>query len=126
MTWTWGVDPRTNDVAIGKDGYPIMVSGANEVAQRIRIALLHLYQEYWLFMPMGVPWYQFILGNKTDQKTCEALIRTAILSVPGVLSILLFSALIGSNRLWSVDTTVQVAGDTGPDIITVIMENIKI
>lgn len=124
MTWTWAVDPRTNDVIIGEDGYPIMVSGANEVAQRIRIALQHHYQEYWLFMDMGVPWYQYILGNN-DKKTSEALIRTTILSVPGVLSIVNFNASLDADRLWSVRTTVQVNGDVGPEIINIIMENIK-
>lgn len=85
MALTWTLTDGGRDLVI-RSGRLAVVTGAEEVRQRILTTLLHHWQEYFLNIPAGLPWYELILGSK-DRKTVEAIIRMAILSVPGVLSL---------------------------------------
>jgi hypothetical protein len=84
MSFTWSVS-QSWDLAIS-GGSLAKVSGTDEVKQRILITLWHYWQEYFLNVPGGVPWYQLILGSK-NQKIVESILRSVILGVPGVVSI---------------------------------------
>lgn len=88
MSFTWIIDSGAWDMQI-KNGNLVFVSGAEEVKQRILISLWHYWEEYFLNVPDGVPWYELILGSK-NKKIVESLLRSAILDVPGVISILRF------------------------------------
>ena len=104
MSFTWALNSN-NDIYIsnGKIGN---ISNVDEVRQRILVTLRHNWQEYFLNVPGGVPWYELILGGK-DRHLYEALLRKIILSVPNVLSILSFSSSF-ENRSWAISTVVEV------------------
>lgn len=72
------------------------VYGADEVKQRILVALRHFWGEYFLDTSDGVPWYEVILGSK-DLKTVELILRRKVLEVPGVISVLSLEMLFSST-----------------------------
>ena len=109
MAFTWYLDKDTNDLVIDDNGGLLRVASGNEVLQRVKVSLLHHWQEYFLNMPGGVPWFQSILG-KRDLKLAELIIREAILSVPGVLAITRFKVYF-ANRELSFDIWITVVGD---------------
>ena len=84
MAFTWKL---TNDDLTIVDGKFEIVSKKDEVAQRIRTALLHEYDEYFLNYTAGVPWYQSILGSR-DKRSAELIFRKTALDVPGVISVI--------------------------------------
>ena len=110
MAFTWALDTLVYDLSI-KNGVLKTVSGADEVQQRILVTLWHYWEEYFLNVPAGVPWYELILGSK-NQKMVEALLRYEILSVPGVVSILQFQtqAPAGTGRDFAIFIMVEVVG----------------
>ena len=111
MAMTFAINPETGDLQVNKKGALQIVYGSEEVRQRILIALQHYYQEYFLNIPAGVPWYELILGSK-DKKLAEALIRRTILTVPNVVSIINFQ-MSSTGRSVSLSTDVQVTGIDG-------------
>lgn len=113
MSMTFALNPLNHDMFIRR-GKLFKITGAQEVRQRIIISLLHEWEEYFLNMPAGLPWYQFMLGSK-DLKTVEALIRDNILKVPGVLSINRFIMKYSARQL-TFDMLVLVQGLNGPEI----------
>lgn len=118
MTMSFALSPN-HDLVIDRSGKLVLVTGADEVRQRVLVALLHDYQEYFLNTPAGVPWHEVILGSK-DLASVAAVLRQIVLSVPGVLSIASF-ALGLSGRMVTVKISIEVdtgAGDT--DIIDVV------
>lgn len=86
MAFTFALSHTHHDCMI-KNGKLVEVQGAEEVKQRILVTLLHNWQEYFLNVPAGLPWYELLLGSK-DKKIVEALVRKAVLSVPNVMSII--------------------------------------
>ena len=106
------------------------VYGAQEAKQRIIIALQHFWQEYWLDLPSGMPWYsgvtssgqpyEGLLGGKS-QSLADAVIRQTILDVPNVLSIvsLQFTFPDHASRAVSLAAVVEVLGISGPEIINI-------
>jgi len=70
-------------------------SGIQAVAQGIRIAILFVQGEWFLNLDEGVPWFEndtvittkAIMGQRFDEIKVLSALRTAILGVPGVLSI---------------------------------------
>jgi hypothetical protein len=87
MAFTWSV-LSNHDLSI-RSGSLVIAAQAEEVRQRVLITLLHHWQEYFLNVPAGLPWYEFILGNK-DHKLVGQLLRKTILKVPGVYSVINF------------------------------------
>lgn len=112
MSFTWALNGN-NDLSI-KNGKLRQVYGPDEVKQRILVALRHYYQEYFLDVPDGIPWYEVILGSK-DKKTAELIVRRKILEVPGVVGIaslnVQFSATI--SRQLEFYGTIEVEGYQG-------------
>jgi len=110
MSFTWAIDQTIWDLSI-KNGKLKTVSGIDEIQQRILVTLWHYWEEYFLNVPAGMPWYELILGSK-DQQMVEALIRRAILSVPGVISIVRFriQAPLALMRDFAIFVDVEVLG----------------
>lgn len=115
MAFTWTINDKYNDVIIGKEGQLAKIVGASQVRQRTIIALRHYWQEYFLNVPTGMPWYELVLGSK-DTKQAELLIRDTVLKVPGVISILNISSIISKGRHVSFDIRIEVSGIDGPSI----------
>jgi len=116
MSFTYALN-TANDMVIS-NGKLVLVTGADEVRQRIKTTLLHDYQEYFLNTPAGTPWYEVILGSK-DLPTVSAILRQIVLNVPGVLSIISFN--IGlSNRTVTISIRVEVQGINDTDIIDIV------
>lgn len=115
MTFTWTINDKYSDIIIGKKGKLATIIGASEVRQRAIIALRHYWQEYFLDVPTGMPWYELILGSK-DIKQAELLIRDTVLQVPGVVSILHISSITLKNRHVSFNIRIEVVGIDGPSI----------
>ena len=111
MAFTWLLDSTNWDLSI-TDGKLRTTYGADEVKQRILVTLWHYWEEYFLHVPAGVPWYELILGSK-NKRMVEALLRDAILGVPGVISIIRFQiqpAVSGSLRDFAIYADVEVLG----------------
>jgi len=133
LTWTLALDPITNDVFINKSGILQTVYGAQEVKQRIIIALQEQYGEYFLAVQNGVPFYSGttvtgqtfagLLGSK-NFSNIEAVIRLIILNVPNVVSIasLQFTMPDHAQRAVSLAAQVEVQGANGPEIISIVTE----
>lgn len=118
MSWTLKLDSFTNDLKIS-GGKFLTVSGSDEVRQRVKVALKHYKEEYFLNVLNGVPWYSKILGTKGSYSYLSNLLRREILKVPGVIRIMTFDLKYnGSSRSYSVSTQILVqrgsgeAGDT--------------
>jgi len=86
MSYTWKLDYTHNDLTINSSVVLETITGTQEVKQRVVIALKHFYGEYFLNTEHGVPYKEAILGFK-DLGLAESLLRSEILSVPGVISI---------------------------------------
>lgn len=114
MPFTWSLDSTNWDLTIS-DGKLDQVYGIEEIKQRILVSLWHYWEEYFLNVPAGMPWYELILGSK-NKALVESLIRRAILDVPGVISIVhckLQSPTVGSVlRDFAIFCTVEVNGGT--------------
>ena len=125
MSYSWILNPETWDVMIGPTGSLAKVSGANEVAQRIKVALKHLYQEYFLNVPAGLPFYYdppLILGAK-DVSMTRALVQNAVLNVPGVTSLVSMQIdppTAANKRAMQVSMSVEVQGAVGHDIVDIV------
>lgn len=115
MAFTWAINDKYGDMIIGNKGKLAKVAGAPEVRQRTIIALRHYWQEYFLNVPTGMPWYELILGSK-DTKQAELLIRDTALKVPGVISILSLSSIMTEGRHVSFNIRIEVTGIDGPSI----------
>lgn len=115
MTFSWTINDAYNDVIVGRDGKLAKIKGAPEVRQRTIIALRHYWQEYFLNVPVGMPWYELVLGTK-DTKQAELLIRDTVLKVPGVISILNINSIKSKDRHVSFNIRIEVQGISGPSI----------
>ncbi len=115
MTFTFAINDKYNDIIIGKKGKLAKVVGAEEARQRVIIALRHYWEEYFLNVPTGMPWYELILGSK-DTQQAELLIRDTVLRVPGVISVVDINSLKTKDRNMSFDIRVEVLGIDGPSI----------
>jgi hypothetical protein len=120
MTWTLRLSNLNGDLSI-RSGRFLTITGADEVAQRVRLALHHVTGEYFLNTPAGVPWNTDILGQKYDGARIDAIIRRAILQTPGVLRINRFSSSFeNTERFFSVDSEIEVqSGSNTTDTVPV-------
>jgi hypothetical protein len=118
MAFTWKV---TNDDLTIKDGKFEIVSKKDEVAQRLKTALLHEYDEYFLNYTNGVPWYQSILGSR-NTKNAELIFRKIALDVPGVISVIGLNTNTSNGR-----TTVALTAEVqdGDYITSTVTTNIS-
>lgn len=88
----------THDLAIENFDL-VLVSGPDEIAQRLRIKLQMFLGEYYLDTSFGVPYYEEILKKVPNTNTVEAELRGAILETEGVSRLISFDLdLNGSSR----------------------------
>ena len=104
MSMTWKLN-ASNDLVISGGTFQL-VTGKDEVVQRVLVTLRHYWQEYWLNLQGGVPWYELILGRK-NRKLAEIILRKIILEVPGVDGISQFSTSF-VNRLFGISLKLEV------------------
>ena len=93
MCYTFKLDYFSNDLKINSSGHFERIRGADEVCQRVKIALNHQFSEYFLNRLSGVPYYMNddegnrILGSKNSEQLIYNILRKKILDVPGVLQV---------------------------------------
>jgi len=81
------VDAGTGDLV--HDGRRLqLVSGIEAIAQDVRTYLSFFQGEWFLDEEFGIPYFQSILGRKTALIAVREIFRVAILSRPGVLSLI--------------------------------------
>lgn len=120
MSYSLRLDTFSHDLMI-RDGHFVRVQGADEVRQRIKVALYHHHNEYFLNRPGGIPWYTSVLGSKMKDTQIINLIRQKTQRVPGVIQIMDIS-LTRSGRDYIVEVKALVQngpGDTQGGLITV-------
>ena len=125
MSFTFAIGTN-GDLFINKSGALQTVYGAQEVKQRILIALNHEWQEYFLNVPAGVPWYEIILGSK-DLKLAASLLRQTIGAVPGVVSIVsldIYRSAVDPRQM-EISVVVEVTGQQGTEIVYILQELTK-
>lgn len=77
----WKVDSDGNLDLVG--GNVQIISGIDEVAQRIRLVLLLDRGEWFENTNVGVPWLQQILGSQLSDRQIVSILQEQIVSVPG-------------------------------------------
>jgi hypothetical protein len=106
---TLALDPVTRDLVVVA-GRLQVVSGADAVAQRLRVRLRLGLGEWHRNRRVGVPFRRF-LGQKGAEDVAEAVLRQAIASCPGVASLDAFEIVLDDRhaRVTFTVTTVDEA-----------------
>lgn len=102
---------ESGDLAL-VDGDLVMVSGVDEIAQRLRIRLRLFAGEWFLAPDAGVPYFERILGQKISKAALLSILREQVLACPGVASIETLDADVDGARR-SVTVTLSVTTDEG-------------
>lgn len=102
----FALDTRTRDLV-----FPIKpLDGAARVAQAVGIRLRTWLGEWFLDTTHGVPYLERVLGKVSRPEIVEAVLRSQILGVAGVKTIVSFSLQIDPNtRVARADFTVESA-----------------
>jgi hypothetical protein len=116
------------DLQLGTDGdllvdtdLHLVTDEVNSAAtvQAIKIRLQRFAGEWFLDLDSGIPYWEQILGQRTDVavKVAQIVFRSEMLKVWGVVSVLSLSITVDpSTRTMNVAFTVQIAnGDTAAD-----------
>ncbi len=99
------VDSVTEDlILIG--GVPQTVSGVDQTCQGIRLTLKAFQGEWFLNLAYGVAWFLRVLGRRFNGGQIALTVSDAILSVPGVASIVDIRAVKTGEREATVTTDV--------------------
>lgn len=96
-------------------GSPQLVTGANAVAQNLRIRLRFFLGEWFLDQRLGVPYFEQILGRKLKQPLVQEIFKQVIVTTPGVEELLAF-ALTFDGRTRQLSLTFRVRALSG-DVI---------
>lgn len=95
----------------GENNY---LSGLDAVAQVAKTRLLLLYQEWWADQEDGTLLFQGIIGKAAtdaNKQAADLIVRSRIMTTPGVLSIAQFSSAF-SRRVYSVAATINTVYGT--------------
>ena len=115
LTPATATDPG-GDYVFGQGGQNFYVNSPTMVAQEILTTLRLMQGEWYLNLQAGVPYYQQIIGYGT-QGLYDEIIKSAVLGVPGVVSILAYNSQLNRvTRALTVTMTVQTA--YGPATVT--------
>lgn len=79
---------NSNHDLMFKNNRLVLVDGANQKAQQIKIALLTFLGEWFLDTSHGVPYFEQVLLKQVDKVKIENLFRQKIASVKGVKRVL--------------------------------------
>lgn len=120
MSYSLKLDAFSHDLKI-VDGHFVRIQGADEVRQRIKVALYHHHNEYFLNRPGGIPWYSRILGSKMKETQIINLIREKTQRIPGVIQIMdILLTRSGRDYLVEIKALVQKGpADTQGGLMTV-------
>lgn len=126
MTFTMALGQFSHDVRVGPGGTFERVQGADEVRQRVKVAVWHYLAEYFLDTPQGVPYYTQVMGRKNGAADVSAILRNKILRVPGVIRVVSFA--VKFNTLLRVfEVTGEIEVESGPgDAPTVTQLNLQV
>jgi len=118
MSFTFNLPTLTHDLSI-VNGRFALINGIDEINQRINVTLRHLQGEYFLDIQDGTPWYTDLLGSKSAVAEVNLVLRSRVLSVPGVLRINTFDANFDTSaRSYSITMSVQTsAGIIDTDLV---------
>lgn len=87
----------TGDLVI-RNGDLVLIDGAEEIAQRLRIRLRLFVGEWFLAPAEGMPYFDRILGQKVSRATLLSILREQILACPGVEEITSLDAQVDGER----------------------------
>lgn len=76
----------SHDLAIENNNL-VIVDGVEAIAQDCETRLNHFLGEWFLDRRLGIPYYEKILGQKPRLGVVKSILRKAILSTPGLISI---------------------------------------
>lgn len=108
MAWDFALDPLTHQMTGG------IVTGDDEVIQRLWLRLNKELGEWFLNVESGLPWYQDgygILGAKPNRRSdIDLVLRRCIADTDGVSQILYFRSLYaGGTRAYTVNVKVLLS-----------------
>lgn len=85
-----GIDLRlsaTHDLAVSRTGDLVLVDGLQRVQQQIKVTLLTFLGEWFLDTTFGIPYLESIMIKAPNRAEIEAIIRTKVREVPGVVRV---------------------------------------
>lgn len=85
------------------DGQLVLVSGLDAIRQDLMVRLRWFKNEWFLDRRQGLPWFERILGHKTGTRMIERILRAAIMSTPGVVSITQLRLELDEDRTLTID-----------------------
>jgi hypothetical protein len=104
-----------NDLDISTGDLQIVTEGA-AVAQRLGIRFRSFLGEWFLDTRYGFPWFESVLGIKNAEDYFEFLVRSTILSTPGVQAIVSMTTSFNkTTREFTVNAVVQT--DAGERVV---------
>lgn len=74
------------DLDLGTDDL-VILSGADAIVQHIQIRMLFFLRDWFLDVRIGIPWFEAILRKAPNLSVARRILRTAIITTPGVSSI---------------------------------------
>lgn len=80
------LDPDTNDLLLTA-GSPTLISGADAIAQQLRIRMRFFLGEWFLDTRLGIDYFGKILGKKRRKNLIDSIFRKVIITTPGVKSV---------------------------------------
>lgn len=99
---SFAIDPVTRKLKIPLE----LVSGVDEVQQRLRIRYRFFLATWFLDLLLGLPWFQDILIKNPSLPIVGAVLRQVALTCPGVASLSAFELSLDSGtRELTVDLT---------------------
>ncbi len=105
------LDTVTHDLAIER-GDLALVRGRDAIAQDIATRLQFFQGEWFLDQRVGMPYFKEVLVKNPDLGAVRFVIRSAILSTPGVRSLESFSLTFdGATRALNVTFTAKTVDD---------------
>lgn len=116
MTWTLALDRFNHDLKI-VNGRFLRVNQSDEVRQRVKVTVWQYFQEYFINIPNGTPWYESIMGRKNSSDIVSSILRNRILTTPGVIRIDSFN--INFNELTrTFETSGLIQVQSGPNEVS--------
>ena len=111
MTQTIGTDSN-NDLYLGSNGNIVILQSQSAVVAACRSASLLSLGEAVLATTTGIPFFQAVFNGQPNIAVFQSYLRTAILNVPGVLSIQNLTTNVNGGVL-SYSVTIQsIYGET--------------
>lgn len=99
------LDSTTHDIDLTK-GITLTKTGAETLAQNIKVALLLRTREWAPNITVGVPYISSIFRNKGSKSFVDSFFQSYILKVPGVGSLTSYASTIDTERRLNVRFTV--------------------